>query len=213
MKKTKSKAKKVVRRLPRQMRAHETVAAVLEAVVRILKRDGIEAVTTNRVADVAGVSVGTVYQYFADKRAIFAALHDRHSEQMGELVERTIFAYASAPLEELMRAIVDALVDAHAVDPELHELLASEVPHGARGAHAFEARLAAAFRIALAARREELPPATDLERLLFVVPVVVDALAHAAALSRPRTLSQAAAKEEAVQATLRCLMGLTGLTG
>jgi len=48
------------------------VEAVLDAVMRIVKRDGIKAVTTNRVAEVAGASIGSVYHYFSDKRAIFA---------------------------------------------------------------------------------------------------------------------------------------------
>jgi AcrR family transcriptional regulator len=67
--------KKAVRRQPQQRRARQTVEAVLEAVVRIVKRDGMKAVTTNRVAEVAGVSIGSVNQYFPDKRAMFVALH------------------------------------------------------------------------------------------------------------------------------------------
>jgi AcrR family transcriptional regulator len=70
----------VVRREPKQRRARETVEAVLDAVVRVLKKHGVDGVTTNRIADAAGVSIGSVYQYFPDKRAIFTALHDRHVE-------------------------------------------------------------------------------------------------------------------------------------
>jgi len=158
--------RKNVRRRPQQLRAHQTVAAVLDAVVRILKRDGLEGVTTNRIAEVAGVSIGSLYQYFPDKRAIFAALHDRHSDQMGRLVESTMLEHATAPLEKLVRALVEALIEAHSVDPELHELLMREVPHGAQGAHAFETRLRRAFHVAFAARGDELPAGRDLERLL-----------------------------------------------
>jgi AcrR family transcriptional regulator len=201
----KKSAAKAPRREPQQQRARQTVAAVLDAVVRILKRQGIDGVTTNRIAEVAGVSIGSVYQYFPDKRAVFAALHERHREQMAALVERAMLDHAAAPLGALVRALVEALIDAHAIDPELHDLLASEVPHGAQGAEAFEARLRRALRVAFDARSRELPRGRDVERLLFTVPIVIDAMAHGAALRRPPRLSAAAAKEEAVRAALACL--------
>jgi AcrR family transcriptional regulator len=55
---------------------------MLGAVVRLLKRSGTTAITTNRIAQAAGVSIGSVYQYFPDKRAIFVALHERHIEEV-----------------------------------------------------------------------------------------------------------------------------------
>jgi AcrR family transcriptional regulator len=199
----KTQAKKsVARRRPKQHRSRQTVEAVLDAVVRVLKREGIEAVTTNRVAEVAGVSIGSVYQYFPDKRAIFVALHDRHAEQIGRLVESRLVENAASPLEALVGALVDALVEAHAVDPELHHLLATEVPHGADGARGLEARVQGALRLALSSRAEGRLAPRDLERALFVLHHLVEALSHGAALRRPARLSLAAAKEEAVRAVM-----------
>src|ERR1700691_4423949 len=123
--------KTAVRRRPRQRRAHQTVEAVLDAVSRVLKRDGVKAVTTNRVAEVAGVSIGSVYQYFPDKRAIFVALHQRHIEQIDRLVESKLIENANASLDELIRAMVQAMIDAHTPDPALYELMFTEVPHRA----------------------------------------------------------------------------------
>jgi len=194
-----------VRREPQQRRSRQTVEAVLDAVVRILKRQGIEAVTTNRIAEVAGVSIGSVYQYFPDKRAIFTALHNRHVAQVAGLIESTLVQNASAPLRDLVSALVGAMVEAHAADPELHELLATEVPHGTDGARAFETRLRGAFRLAISSRTEERYTPADLDRILFVVPLMVEALSHGAALRRPPRLSVAAAKEEAVRAVLAYL--------
>ena len=70
------KRKILSRRLPRQKRAQETVDAVLDSVAKLLKRGGVQAVTTNRIAEVAGVSIGSLYQYFPNKEAIFAALKE-----------------------------------------------------------------------------------------------------------------------------------------
>jgi AcrR family transcriptional regulator len=193
------------RRAPVQRRARQTVETILDAVVRVLKREGVGGVTTNRVAEVAGVSIGSVYQYFPDKRALFAALHDRHVDQMAHLIETALVDHARAPLDTLVRALVEALVQAHGEDPELHELLRSEVPFGAGVARGFENRLRNAFALAITSRAEERFSARDLERVLFVVPLMVEALAHGAVLRRPPQLSLAAAKAEATRAVLAYL--------
>ena len=104
-----------------------------------------------------------------------------------------------------MRGLVEALVEAHASDPELHELLTTEVPHGADGGRALAVRLSGAFRLALTARARERQAPRDLERTLFVLANMVEALAHGAALRRPPRLSLVAAKEEAVRAVLAYL--------
>ncbi|MFO1158547.1 MAG: TetR/AcrR family transcriptional regulator [Reyranellaceae bacterium] len=67
-------ALEIKRRIPRQERAAETVAAILEAAAQILEAGGLGAFTTNRVAERAGVSIGTLYQYFNDKNALLLAL-------------------------------------------------------------------------------------------------------------------------------------------
>ena len=55
-----------------------TVDAMLDAAVKLLKRGGASSITTNRIAETAGVSIGSVYQYFPNKNALFVALHERH---------------------------------------------------------------------------------------------------------------------------------------
>jgi AcrR family transcriptional regulator len=193
------------RREPQQRRARQTVEAVLDAVIKILKRQGFEAVTTNRIAEVAGVSIGSVYQYFPDKRAIFAALHERHIQEIDRLVETKLMEHAASPLDTLMRAMIEAMVDAHASDPELYELLLTEVPHRAEGTRDFAVRLHGAFRLAIASRSDEFKTRRDLEMVVFVVTHMVEALSHGAVLRRPARLSLAAAKEEAVRAVLAYL--------
>jgi AcrR family transcriptional regulator len=190
-------------RRPKQYRAQKTVEAILDAVTRVLAKGGATAVTTNRIAEIAGVSIGSVYQYFPDKGAIFSALHDRHVEEMSRLVERTLVEHAAASLEALIRALVEAVVAAHATDPALYELL-RVVPH-VPGAPDFAVRLRGALRLALAARASELGRRRDLDALLFVVTNQIDSLCHAAVLRRPPRLSLAAAKDEAVRAVLAYL--------
>jgi len=193
------------RRQPQQRRARHTVEAVLDAVARILKREGCGAVTTNRVAEVAGVSIGSVYQYFPDKRAIFIALHERHVRAIDQMVEAKLLEHAASPLDTLLRAMVEAMIEAHEGDPELYELLYTEVPHKAEGRRDFAVRLHGAFRLAIAARASELGTPRDLDTTVFVVAQMVEALSHGAVLRRPAGISLATAKEEAVRAVLAYL--------
>jgi AcrR family transcriptional regulator len=193
------------RRKPRQQRAQETVNAVLDAVIRILKREGIDAVTTNRIAEVAGVSIGSLYQYFPDKHAIFAALHSRHIEEIDHLVQTCLVQHASSPLEVLFRALVEAMVEAHTAEPELYALLATQVPHRAEGPREFAVRLHGVFLLAIASRSRGRKRRRDLEKSAFVVAHMVESLAHGAVLRRPPQLTLEEAREEAVRAVLAYL--------
>jgi AcrR family transcriptional regulator len=194
-----------VRRQPTQLRACQTVEAILDAVVRLLKREGCEAITTNRIAEVAGVSIGSLYQYFPDKRAIFAALHERHIEEIDRLVETTLVKHAGSSLDELVRALIGAMVEVHTTDPKLYELLSTEVPHRAGGTQEFSVRLRGTFLLAISSRSSELKKGRDLEKIVFVVTHMIEALSHGAVLRRPQGLSLADAKAEITRAVLAYL--------
>jgi AcrR family transcriptional regulator len=200
-----SKSNRKTHRRPKQRRAQQTVDAILDAVVRILKREGFNAVTTNRIAEVAGVSIGSVYQYFPDKQAIFVGLHQRHIDQIDRIGEMRLAEHASSDLDDLIRAMIDGMIDAHSDDPELYHLLTTEVPHRAEGTRDFAVRLHGAFRLALSSRARELKKGRDLDKLVFVVTHMVESLSHGALFRRPAGMSLAAAKAEVVRAVLAYL--------
>lgn len=198
-------AKSTFRRKPKQRRALQTYGAVLDAAVRVLEREGSHALNTNRIAEVAGVSIGSVYQYFPDKRAIFAALHQRHIDEIDRIIGKTLMKNATSPLPTLIHALIDAMVDAHTPHPELYELMFNEVPHHVGGSQDFAVRLHGAFRLAIASRPRRLHRSQDLDKTAFVVANMVDSLSHAAVLRRPPGLSVCAAKDEAARAILAYL--------
>jgi AcrR family transcriptional regulator len=189
------------RRRPKQSRSRQTVEAILDAVIKILKREGFGAITTNHIAEVAGVSIGSLYQYFPDKRAIFIALHGRHIEEIDRVIQTALIENASSSLEVMVRAMVDAIIDAHGEDLKLFELLATEVPHRADGTKHFAVRLHGVFRLAIASRMQEVK-GRDLDRQVFVVTHMVESLCHGALYRRPTGLSLADAKTEIVRAVL-----------
>src|SRR5258708_19610481 len=78
------------RKQPQQARAQETVRAILEATVQVVDRDGLDAATTTRIAEVAGVSIGSLYQYFSHRDAILTALQDREFKHALDLMETAL---------------------------------------------------------------------------------------------------------------------------
>ena len=193
------------RRKPVQGRARVTVEAMLDAAVKLLKRSGAAAITTNRIATVAGVSIGSVYQYFPNKHALFAALHDRHIRAVDAVMEGKMRASRDSSLPDVVRGWIDGMVEAHAQDPELAELLDREVPHRADGTAGFATRLHKRFREALAEHEEDFAGRADLDTRAFVAANLVDALGHAVVFRRPRGLSLTRGKAEACRAILAYL--------
>ena len=78
------------RRRPRQARAQATVDAIIQATARVLVEDGYDRASTNRIAQAAGVSIGSLYQYFPSKEALVAALVETHVDRMMEAVTRIL---------------------------------------------------------------------------------------------------------------------------
>lgn len=123
------------KKAPSQARAVATVDAILGATARILVTRGYAALTTNHVATKAGVSIGTLYEWFPGKEALVAALVDRHLGRAESLLaqrasELSRQALSLAPLE-LARVLATTMVELHEDDPRLHRVLTEEVPHPA----------------------------------------------------------------------------------
>ena len=189
----------LTRREPKQQRSRHTVDAVLEAVQLVVKRHGAQAITTNRIAEVAGVSIGSLYQYFPDKRAIFTALHDGHVDDVRQVIEQTTSACASATMEEFTRELVNGLVNVHTEFGELHEVVSSSVPESALG---FKNALHHTFGRVLSRADQERYSLDERERMLFVLPRMVESLVHGAAHQARADLSRDGAGSEAIRTVL-----------
>ncbi len=106
------------RKMPRQARAEATVEAIFEASVQLLLSNGADALTTTRVAARAGVSVGTMYQYFPNKRALLLALFDRHIRTVADAVERGCTESRSQPLSDVATNLVSAFLSTIEARPQ-----------------------------------------------------------------------------------------------
>jgi len=117
------------RRFPKQARSEATVEAILEAAAQIFERYGYAAGTTNRIAERAGVSIGSLYQYFPNKDTILIALVQRHLAEGTATLQPHIERLESGTgFDDVVPDIVDAMVAMHAAAPGLHRVLFEETP-------------------------------------------------------------------------------------
>src|SRR6516164_9371104 len=94
------------RKTASQQRSRLTVDALIEATARVLTRDGYDRASTNRIAAVAGVSIGSLYQYFPSREALVAAVIDRHVHEMFQVVRDALVKVATRPIEVAARELV-----------------------------------------------------------------------------------------------------------
>src|SRR5262249_22608038 len=116
------------RKTPRQDRSRATVEALLEATADILIRHGYAKLTTNRIADRAGVNIASLYQYFPGKDAIVAELRKRHGDEQRAALRKVLVEHRGGGLESTVQALVSMGITAHAVAPELHRVFTEEMP-------------------------------------------------------------------------------------
>lgn len=196
------------RKKPTQARSKATVDAIVVAAAQVLQSKGYAGATTDRIAERAGVSVGSLYQYFPNKDALIVALAERHIDEGFTLVRELLMEARRKPstIDGLLRRFVDALFAFHESEPRLHRVLFEEVP------------LPSSVRSEL--RRREHAFATEVRALLEAFPEVevrdaavtahilvhtADALVHNFVIHPPDEISASQLTEELVQMLRRYL--------
>lgn len=194
------------RKSARQERSRLTVQALLEATARILVSEGYDKASTNRIAELAGVSVGSLYQYFPSKEALVAALIDQHRQEVARLVGGELLEAMTLPVTMAVRRLVEVAVKAHRIDPKLHRALTEQIPRVGRlrKAETFSQANYSTFVQYLERHRDEIR-VVDLEQAAFICVTAIEALTHTAVLHR-KTVSDAAT-QALVDETTRLISG------
>jgi len=175
------------RKLPSQERSRFTVDAILEAAADILVREGYARLTTNRIADRAGVNVASLYQYFPGKQAIVAELQRRHGTAERAAVREILVQRRQHGLESTLRALVSRGVAAHAVSPALHRVFAEQMP-ALRYGEIQEAD-GAVFTDTRRFLERSTVGVTDVEFAMWMVATVAHAAIHNGVAERPEEVA------------------------
>jgi AcrR family transcriptional regulator len=190
------------RKQPRQARAAATVAAILGAAAEAVARDGFERANVNQIAERAGVSIGSLYQYFPSKEALLVQLIEHHTTAGMDTLDEVLARVGDAPLDAAVREVITAMVDVHRGD--LNRALTRELDALGRLEElerAIDERAGRSVIAFLSARRSEIHvPDPDLAAFLLIR--LVDELTHAALHDRPEVLESGALAEELTQLTL-----------
>jgi AcrR family transcriptional regulator len=176
----------IPRKSASQKRSQVTVETLLDATARVLTREGYDRASTNRIAATAGVSVGSLYQYFPNKEALVAALVSRHSREMLQLLRNALKEMASRDIATVMHELVRAMVDAHLVDPALHRIFAEQVPRMGQLAKIEELQRETFLlvRAYLEERRDEIS-VQDLDSATSICVTTVESLTHEFVIQKP----------------------------
>ncbi|MGJ7614846.1 MULTISPECIES: TetR/AcrR family transcriptional regulator [unclassified Variovorax] len=193
-----------MRKTPLQQRSRVTVDTIVEAATRVLARRGWARFTTNEIAEVAGVSVGSLYQYFPNKLALAEAIRQRHLDEVlvalaGPGEEEPV------TLERRVARFVDGVVAAHSIDQVLHRVLVDEVPLAPRSTYPeFEAEYRRRYRALVTESAGPKPDAdADGDTAARMLSSAVEGAVHAAA--RRGDLAAPAMRSELVRLVLAYL--------
>lgn len=189
------------RKFPRQARAKATVDAIIEATTQVLLEDGYDRFTTARAAERAGVSVGSLYQYFPNKAALASAVIERCCDDFLVSFETALAGRRRVTLAECIRAIIDVTLVSHQLTPELHRIVLDLAPRiGAREMTEYVSRTATEAIISMLRQHtDEIAPDIDIPTAAIVIETLLEALAHRAVLGHPPHLQGDALAREATR--------------
>lgn len=196
------------RKLPQQDRSRMTVEAILEATTHILTEEGYDKANTNRIAERAGISIGSLYQYFPNKESLMAALMDQHSNEIAALVESKLQNLFDVPPEVAIPELIRAVIAAHAINPCLHQVLSEEIPRSERPQQMQRAdeRIAELLRTYLTRWRDRIYP-QNLDMTVFILSRTVESLCHSAVIEHPSFVSNSQFEQEVSNLLLLYLTG------
>jgi AcrR family transcriptional regulator len=185
------------RKLPQQDRSRMTFETILEATTHILTEEGYDKANTNHIAERAGISIGSLYQYFPNKESLMAALMDQHSSEIAALVESKLQNLFDVPPEVAIPELIRAVIAAHAINPCLHQVLSEEIPRSERPQQMQTAdeRITELLRAYLTRWRDRISP-QNLDMTVFILSRTVESLCHSAVIEHPSFVSNSQFEQE-----------------
>lgn len=194
------------RKQPQQSRSKYTVDMILKATECLLVEHGWSGASTNRIAERAGVSIGSLYQYFPNKRSVVATLADRKLERVETQLHTAITQLADLPAPRFLELFCHQVVRIYDQDTQLLMLMEELATRLGQNERRLEARMRLVERL-----EEQLMHRTDHltvrnpRRALMAAIAGADAMIHEAGQTSPQALSQSGLAEDMTAFTSSCL--------
>ncbi|MEE4160020.1 TetR/AcrR family transcriptional regulator [Pseudomonas viridiflava] len=185
---SKSRTSVKPRKIPAQARSRATVDAIIQATTYILTKVGWDGLTTNAIAERAGVNIGSLYQFFPNKEAIIAELQRRHvAATRTDLVNVLQDLPESPTLRGALTMIVEMLVAEHRVAPAVHKAIHEELPLTVRRLDTDRDTLQRRFAEVLTPLMKNVP---DPDLSIYLMGVAAHAIIHTVTADRPALLAR-----------------------
>lgn len=198
------------RKSPAQERSRRTVERILDASARIFHEQGYTGATTNDIADEAGLSIGSLYQYFPNKDALLVALTRRHIESTTESLATLLISLPShSQFEEILRMVIDFLVKQHDLD-DLHLLVMHTAPRTNEVNSELERSKTQLVDITGQLLEPSNIPADQRTLVARMVVATIDAAVHDVIIRQPRGKKRQAAIDMTIQTALSIIEAAAG---
>ncbi len=163
------------------------VRRIVDAGEAVLVEHGYDGASTNRIAATAGISPGSLYQYFPDKDAIVSAVIERYTAAVADRVRAHVVSQLAAPPEVAVPEAITVLLDALGDHPELLRAVVEQTPRLTTGTAvvAFEQQIGELARVALTLRRDHVPGDVDFDAAAWLLVRAVEHLTVRYVLDRP----------------------------
>jgi len=195
------------RKLPTQARSRATYDAILKATAQILAGEGVDSLNTNRVAEVAGASIGSLYQYFPNKESMMQALIDRYAERFVQHLSGYLADLGQDPAGGAIRTYVKAMLAVPRQDPELHRAFVLVVfKLGHQSIRKLEEQLMFIVRAYLETQKHRILP-KNLDLATFILVTTLESVTNIALLKHPEYVASEEFEIELSNIITRYLVG------
>lgn len=180
--------------------------AIVDATTQLLVTEGFHNLSTNKIAEAAGVSIGSLYQYFPNKEAVVSAVIEAFAERQMAILAEGLADIGDEDIEGLVRRILRSTFEAKRVEPELSRVLFEEIPPVGQ-VDVLKSWMDNAHALVLAAlrmRAEEIRP-TNLELAAFLLVGACHGITHTTVVERPELLETTELADETAELVLRYL--------
>lgn len=199
------------RKSPSQLRSRLMVDAILDATTRILVKEGYVRLTTNRVAELAGISIGSLYQYFPNRDALVTGVAHRYSDTMKVELSNILDETQSFGLRAAITAMVRGIATRNAANPQLNHILNHELPRlgNMEWRDDIAARSLSIANNLLATHRHELRTGVDVKTAAFVIAKAVESVMTSHGQAKAAKLNKDAIEASLIEMLLMFLIGKT----